>query len=195
MSEAEALTRIRLGLGDHGLEVGEEDYLHAEFDEPYRYELVDGRLLVMSPNSEEHDDTADPWRDAFYEYRRTRRGIIQKIVPEAWVRITKKRYRIGDLGVYLFGERSAQTRPIRAPEIMIEILSFGGDSHDRDLVKKRSDYHSISVLEYLVVDREEGRVIALTHGPRAYDERILTAADTYTTPLLPGLAIPLAEIL
>ena len=54
---------VLLGLGEQRAAKSSKgaDYLDAEFEEPYRYELVRGRLaVVMSPNSEEHDDAADP---------------------------------------------------------------------------------------------------------------------------------------
>ena len=195
MASAESRTRVLLGLGDNDREVEEQDYLEADFEEPWRYELHDGRLAVMSPNSEEHDDSADPWRDRLYHHRRTYRGVIQKIVPEAWVRIRPKHFRIGDIGVYLVGARPKQRRPARAPELMIEILSPGQDSLDRDFVAKRFEYHTINILEYLIVDRRQRRVHVLSYEPEGYTEHILTNADIYTTPLLPGLIIPLAEVL
>lgn len=190
----ETRTRLLLGLADNERELDEQDYLEAEFQEPWRYELVRGRLSVMSPNSEAHDDAADPWRDQFYAYRRGNPGIIQKIVPEAWVRIGPEDYRIGDLGVYLLGGRSAQKRPARVPELMIEILSLGRDARDRDLVEKRDEYHAIGVLEYIIVDRWGERVYSLTHEPDGYAERILSGTDTYETPLLPGFTLRLSEV-
>jgi Uma2 family endonuclease len=148
----------------------------------------------MSPKSEEHDDSADPWLEQLIFYRAARRDVVQKVVPEAWVRIGPKDFRIGDIGVYLVGPRSAQKRPARAPELMIEILSPGTASADSDYIEKRADYHAIGVQEYLIVDRPGRRVVAMIHEPTGYAERILTEVDTYTTPLLPGMAIPLAEV-
>lgn len=194
MPTPEPRTRMVLGLGDHDCEVAEGDYLDAEFAEPYRYELRRGRLVVMSPNSEEHDDAADPWRDGLYFHRRTHRGIIQKIVPEAWLRISGLNYRIGDLGVYLVGERSSRKRPIRAPELMLEFLSPSRETQDRDLVERRAEYHSVGVLEYLIVDRRGQVVHVLAHRPDAYAERLLGVSDTYTSPLLPGFSVRLGEV-
>ena len=183
-----------LGPEDHGRPISDEEYLAAEFEEPWRYELVDGRLVVMSPNSEEHDDSAEPWRNHLGAYKLAHRDRVQKVVPEAWVRVSQGKYRIGDLGVYLVSDRSVLRRPARAPELMIEILSPGLDSVERDSVEKRAEYHAIGVLEYIIVDYLVRRVLVLTSAPAGYEERVLTEADTYTSPLLPGLAIPLAEV-
>ncbi|HEX8202403.1 MAG TPA: Uma2 family endonuclease [Isosphaeraceae bacterium] len=183
-----------LGLGDHGRPISDEEYLSAEFEEPWKYELVDGRLLVLSPNSEDHDDAAEPWRDFLVAYKLAHRDRVEKVVPEAWVRIRPGRFRIGDIGVYLVSDRSALRRPDRAPELMYEVVSPGLDSSERDYVEKRAEYHAIGVLEYVIVDYLARNVLVLTHTPAGYEERVLTEADTYTTPLLPGLSIPLAEV-
>jgi Uma2 family endonuclease len=183
-----------LGPGDDGQPVSDEEYLSAEFEGPWRYELVDGRLAVMSPNSEVHDDTAEPWRNYLGAYKLAHRDRVQKVVSEAWVRVRQGQFRIGDIGVYLVSERSVLRRPARAPELMIEVVSPGRDSAERDYVEKRADYHAIGVLEYVIVDYLARKVSILTHTPAGYEERVLTEADTYTSPLLPGLAIPLAEV-
>ena len=149
----------------------------------------------MCPNGEEHDDASEGWRDHFVAYKLAHRDRVQKVVSEAWVLIRPGFRRIGDLGIYLVGERSSQRRPARAPEIMIEVVSPSQTARDRDYVEKRAEYHAINVLEYVLVDYLEERVTVLSHAPGDYTERVLTAADTYTTPLLPGLAIPLVEVL
>jgi Uma2 family endonuclease len=183
-----------LGPGDHGRPVSDEEYLSAEFEEPWRYELVDGRLVVMSPNSEEHDDAAEPWRDHLVAYKLAHRDRVQKVVPEAWVRVGRGRYRIGDIGVYLVSERAVLRRPGRVPELMLEVVSPGRDSGERDYVEKRAEYHAIGILEYVIIDYLARRVTVLTHAPAGYEEHVLTGTDTYTSPLLPGLAIPLADV-
>ena len=177
-----------------GNAVSEEDYLAAEFEEPWRYELVDGRLSVLSPNSEDHCDAHEVWRDRFVAYKLAQPDRVEKVVTEAWLRIHGKTYRIGDLGVFLRGERSATRRPERVPEIMFEFVSPGRDSRDRDYVQKRADYHRVGVLEYVIVDPEARSVLVLTHQPNGYDEVSLALDCVYSTPLLPGLAIAIAEV-
>ena len=79
-----------------------------------------------------------------------------------------------------------------APDIVVEILS---DDRNRDLVRKRQFYAAAGVREYWIVDPAADSVTLLEPDDGGYVERAaLTAADTLTTPLLPGLAIPLADI-
>ncbi len=79
-----------------------------------------------------------------------------------------------------------------APDIAVEILS---SDRNRDLVRKRQLYAAAGVREYWIVDPAADRVTLLELDDGGYVERAaLTAADTLTTPLLPGLAIPLADV-
>ena len=79
-----------------------------------------------------------------------------------------------------------------APDIAIEILS---SDRRRDLVRKRELYSKAGVLEYWIFDPENdiARLLELRGGE--YVERAVLGADDFlTTPLLPGLEIPLADI-
>lgn len=188
-------TPLLVGPADQGRPLSDEDFACAEFEEPWRYELVDGRVVVMWPDSEAHDDASEPWRDHLGAYKLAHRSRVDKVVSEAWLRIGRGKYRVADIAVYLAGVRSQQKRPDRVPEIIVEVLSPGSESYARDAVEKRSEYHGLGVLEYVVVDYQGRTVSVLTHELGDYRERVLTADETYETPLLPGLAIPLNEIL
>ena len=79
-----------------------------------------------------------------------------------------------------------------APDIVIEILSI---DRNRDLVRKRQIYAEAGVLEYWPVDPLNDTVTQLELRDGEYIERtVLGAEDTLTTPLLPGLSIPLTDI-
>ncbi|MDR3633107.1 MAG: Uma2 family endonuclease [Isosphaeraceae bacterium] len=186
---------LLLGPGDHGRAVSDEEFVGAEFEEPWRYELVDGRIVVMWPDSEAYDDASEPWRDCLGAYKLAHRDRVDKVVSEAWVRIGRGKYRIADITVYLSGSRSQQRRPDRVPEIVVEVLSPGAETCERDAVEKRSEYHGLGVLEYVLVGYERKQVSVLTHSAQGYRETVLASADTYQTPHLPGLLIPLNEIL
>ena len=84
--------------------------------------------------------------------------------------------------------------PDRTPDVLFEFVSPGSESHDRDYVEKRADYHLLGVREYMIVDPAERRVTVLRWEPDGYAEAaILGPEDAYASPLLPGLSIPLAE--
>ena len=101
--------------------------------------------------------------------------------------------------LYLSNERAAETMTpdnIRGvPELIVEIASKG--TRRRDETIKRRLYERVGVAEYWVVDpaidvvrvypRENG-------GPWRPIELSREGSDMLTTPLLPGLQLPLARI-
>ena len=79
-----------------------------------------------------------------------------------------------------------------APDIVAEILS---SDRNRDLVRKRRLYAEGGVQEYWIFDPRNDTATLLDLRNGEYVQRaVLTAGDTLTTPLLPGLAIPLADV-
>ena len=99
-----------------------------------------------------------------------------------------------DLVIILQGSSAVVTdRMVEgAPDIVVEILS---SDRRRDLVRKRQVYAEAGVPEYWIFDprRDTATLLELRDGQ--YVERAVLGADaTLTTTLLPGLAIPLADV-
>ena len=78
------------------------------------------------------------------------------------------------------------------PDIVMEVLS---SDRRRDLVRKRQLYAEAGVAEYWIFDPRADTATLLDLRDGEYVERaVLDAEATLTTPLLPGLAIPLADV-
>ena len=78
------------------------------------------------------------------------------------------------------------------PDIVVEILS---SDRNRDMVRKRLVYAEVGVPEYWILDPLQDTATLLELRDGEYVERaVLGANDTVTTPLLPGLSIPLADV-
>ena len=78
------------------------------------------------------------------------------------------------------------------PHIAVEVLS---SDRNRDLIRKRQIYADAGVSEYWIFDPRNDTALLLELRDGDYVSRgLLTPSDTLTTPLLPGLAIPLADI-
>ena len=78
------------------------------------------------------------------------------------------------------------------PDIVVEILS---SDRNRDLVRKRQLYAAGGVPEYWIFDPRNDTATLLELRDCEYAQRaLLTADDTLTTPLPPGLSIPLADM-
>ncbi len=55
-------TILTLGPDDAGLRLTAEEFAHADFQGPYTYERVKGRLVVMSPAGPEHSKVSRLFR-------------------------------------------------------------------------------------------------------------------------------------
>ena len=79
-----------------------------------------------------------------------------------------------------------------APDIVVEILST---DRSRDLVRKRQLYAEAGVKEYWIFDpRSDTTTLLDLRGGEYVERAVLDANATLTTPLLPGLVIPLADV-
>src|SRR3954464_1220415 len=101
MATHDAPPRLRLGPDDHGRPVSADEFAEADFREPWRYERAEGRLIVMAPDSIEHDETSDPFRDYLGAYRLARPDVVRLVRSESWLRVDDGKDRIGDIGVHL----------------------------------------------------------------------------------------------
>jgi Uma2 family endonuclease len=101
--------------------------------------------------------------------------------------------------LYMSNERAAAILTAAnvqgVPELVIEIGSPG--TRRRDETIKRRLYERMGVSEYWVVDPELDVVRVYRHGTSGFVRVVELAAeveDILTTPLLPGLDLPLARI-
>ena len=81
-----------------------------------------------------------------------------------------------------------------APDIVVEVLS---SDRNRDLVRKRQVYAEAGIPEYWIVDDQVNRDGCSSWNcamESTWNAACLTADDTLTTPLLPGLEIPLSNV-
>ena len=185
-SKAKLHTGTRMSL-DEFLALGETDE---------RMELIDGVLYVMPTATIDHQFLMR-WicrfiEDYLYGFQDPPAEIhhdITTILSEELQRVVEP-----DLVVILAGRDDIRSvRHVEGvPDIVIEILST---DRNRDLVRKRQIYAEAGVREYWIFDPHNDTVLPLELQHGEYIERpALTAADTLTTPLLPGLSIPLADI-
>jgi Uma2 family endonuclease len=186
---------LQLGPQNHGRSITAEEFAEAGYAEPWKYEREQGRLIVIPPDGPGHDRGSEPIRDHLGAYRLAHPDLVEEVVSEAWIRVDDGTDRIPDIGVFLAGPRSAVARPGRVPEIVFELVSPDRESRERDYVKKRKEYYGLGVLEYFLIDRMRHRATVYTAGSHGHRKHVLHPGDVYASPLLPGLAIPLAGIL
>lgn len=187
-------TKLELGKKDDGMLLTAEEFAEADFEEPWRYERVKGRLVVMAPEGQDHIVTGQPFLVELCAYLKSHPEIVEFVVPQAWVRPDEDTDRMGDLGVFLVSKRARPKIPDRVPELVVEVVSKGKRDRKRDYEEKREEYHRLGVKEYVIVDRFEHRVTVLEWKKDGYTERVLGPEESYTTGLLPGLSIALKVV-
>ena len=74
-------------------------------------------------------------------------------------------------------------------------MSASKRDFQRDYIDKRDEYLRAGVLEYWIIDRFRRRMTVVRGGSDPMTEIVITEQETYTTPLLPGFALPLAQLL
>ncbi len=187
---------LALGRSDDGRPTSAEEFAAADFEAPYTYEQVAGRLVVMSPEGTGHVIQSVPWQTRLAAFAFQHPEIIQAVVSQAWIKVDEDNSRIADIAVYLGGPLEALEIPDQVPDLVFEFVSPGKKNRQRDYVEKRAEYERIGVREYVIVDRFDRKVTILTLGDNsAYAERALLPDATYRTPLLPGFEVPLGEVL
>jgi Uma2 family endonuclease len=185
--------RLRLGPADDGRVLSADEFADAEYEEPWQYERVEGRLVVTPPDGMGHQRSASPWRKRLDAYQLQRPDVVSDVFPNPWIRDRVATDRIGDLGVYLTRPDGGCDYPDQPPDIMFEIVSPTAQDRRRDYEEKRADYLRMGVREYVIIDRFRSQVTVLTRVADAFQERVLGLQGVYTTPLLPGFAVRISE--
>jgi len=187
-------TVLRLGPQHAGMRLSAEEFASAEYKEPFTYERVRGRLVVMSPAGQEHREVSRPFRRELGGSWGEHSDVVDDVDVEGWVATSPDDDRIPDICVYLHGPNSHLGVPDRVPDLIFEFVSESRADQERDYIDKRAEYHAIGVREYVIVDRFKSEVLVLSWQKDDFAERRLTVDDTYTTTLLPGLAVALQEV-
>ena len=180
-----------------GMRMSVDEFLDLpEPDDKPKLELDDGELYVMPRPRRVHQFL----KDGLVAYFRNHLDSFQEppaVMYSELVTILSREPRrvlVPDLAIILHEHMDIFVRGYAEgpPDIVIEILS---SDRNRDLVRKRQLYAEAGVPEYWVFDYENNTVTLLELQGGQYVERgILTSDDTLTTPLLPGLDIPLADL-
>ncbi len=186
-----------VGPEDEGKAISREEFAEIEVEPGWTIERCEGKLIVLPMVGPDHRRTSRPFRLALGLYWGLNQEIVEDFDLEGWIAVDDGQDRCPDAFIFLRNSPLAAggiQLPERAPDLAFEIVSPGRDAHDRDYVAKRSAYHAAGVREYVIIDRFERQVLVLQHAPDGYVEAAtLGLADAYVSPLLPGLAVPLAE--
>ena len=161
-----------------------------------KWELDDGVLYIMPSGTPDHQFLIFQFSRRFDDYLDGFDEPPAQFYQEMTTVLSRELQRAPEPDiVIILNERRgivSRARVEAPPDIAVEILST---DRRRDLVRKRQIYAEAGVREYWLIDPRNDTVTQLELRDGEYVERAaLGADDTLTTPLLPGLSIPLADV-
>lgn len=162
----------------------------AEWDPDYRYELVNGVLIVSPPADIGERGPSDLLGGLLLIYKMMHpQGYhLDATVFEETVATAMGRRRM-DRAIWTGLGRKPRTME-DIPSIAVEFVSDSSRDRKRDYIHKRREYEEIGVREYWVIDRFR-RQMTVFRGP---DTQIVPETEIYRTDLLPGFELDLAKL-
>jgi Uma2 family endonuclease len=187
---------IVLGPDSAGVLMSPEEFdAIEEYDEEYRYELVNGVLVVTPiPLAEETgpNELLGHWLLAYRETH-PQGSTLDYTLPQQYVQ-TRTGRRIADRLIWTGLGRAPNPRRDVAT-IAVEFVSAGRRNRQRDYVDKRQDYMAAGVVEYWIIDRFQRTLTVIRNRPTGPEEQVIAEHETYSPPLLPGFELVLAGLL
>jgi Uma2 family endonuclease len=177
-----------------------EKYLAYDDGTDAHYELVDGDLVEMPPESDENNDIA---RMLLFELAKSiPAALLAYKDTEIEVTGRRARCRLPDLLVHtaeskaaLAGTRRATlTRDMPPPALVIEVVSPGQPNRDRDYRYKHTEYAAREIAEYWIVDPEAKQVTVCQWDNGQYADQVYAGAEPIQSAIVPSFALAPAEI-
>lgn len=177
-----------------------DQYLAYEDGTDRRYELVDGELIEMPPETDRNNLISLYLLSEFLKL--VPLHLIRHKDTEIVVTGNRPRVRLPDLMILteeLFaaigGGRATITSDMPSPILVVEVASPGKANEDRDYRYKRSEYAARGIPEYWIVDAGQARITVLTLVNGLYEEAIFQSNDRIASVLFPDLALTASQIL
>jgi Uma2 family endonuclease len=177
-----------------------EDYLRHDDGTDTRYELVNGVLVEMPPESEENNDIA---RKLLFELAK-HLPIALLAHKDTEIEVTGQRAmgRIPDVLVHTEASKAAVTGATRAtitrdmppPALVIEVVSPGQANRERDYRYKHTEYAARGIAEYWIVDPETTQVTLCLWVNGRYEDRLYSGAEPLKSTVVPAFRLTAAEI-
>jgi Uma2 family endonuclease len=191
--------QTRLGPRDRGLPMTFDEFMRANYEEGYEYELIDGELYVL-PTPNLPQNRIENWIGIkLQQYSLQHPEVINYVTNKARV-IVSERPRATvpepDQAAYRNFPLDAPWKKIRwqdvSPILVVEVVSR--DDPYKDLVRNVKLYLQVpSIQEYWLIDPRKNpeHPTFRVHRRQRKKWRILQPAfgEVYTTKLLPGFAL------
>ena len=166
-------------------------------DDGLRYEIIDGELFVSRAPGNDHQEVCNLCAAPLTVWNQQTR--LGHVLPGVGVIFSATDAVIPDI-VWVSRERRAAIEGVDrhlhgAPELVVEVLSPGAANEWRDREAKLALYSHYGVEEYWIIDWRAQTVTIYRHAQGEVRlAAILGREDILTSPLLPGFALPVAQV-
>lgn len=190
---------IPFGPRDAGQPMTPDEFEVADFERGYRYELLEGILVVTPAPLEQERDANEELGHWLRHYREShdRGASLDLTLPEHDLRIGSKIRRC-DRAIWAGLGRHPKTRGRVAqrdvPAIVVEFPSSRPADQRRDYSEKMIEYRDLGVQEYWIIDRFRRNMTVFYWRGKKWAKRTIREAHNYRTKLLPGFDLPLARL-
>lgn len=168
-----------------------ENFDKAEVVEGHLYELSRGVITVSDVPGKKHFKQVHAINQQLYLYQAANPEVVRMIGSGGEFKILAEGFeseRHADIFVYKTeAPDSSDIWSIWVPEIVIEVVSPG--SEKRDYEEKPPEYLAFGVTEYWIFNEPEQQVSVLHRSGGRWKTRVLNAAETIKTRLLPGFEL------
>ena len=181
-----------------------EEYLTYEDDTDNRYELIDGELVTLPPESEPNTAIV-----SYLFLMLVNSGIAWRCIKLHICEIQVPILREGDAAnrypdlvvlrpehILLTASRLTVTRTMPPPQLVVEVVSPGRVGRERDYDHKRAQYAARGIPEYWIVDPQEQMVAVLRLESGQYVEvGVFQGEQALVSPAFPQLSLTAQQVL
>lgn len=177
-----------------------KEYLGYNDGTDKRYELVDGELVEMPPETDRNNLIALYLLFEFFKL--VPLHLIRHKDTELVVTGNRTRVRLPDLMILteellgaIGGRRATITPDMPSPALVVEVVSSGKVNEDRDYRYKRSEYAARGIPEYWIVDPGNAKVTVLTLIDGLYEATVFEGENTIVSTILPKFNLTATQVL
>ncbi|NES20801.1 MAG: Uma2 family endonuclease [Symploca sp. SIO3E6] len=179
-----------------------EQYLEYDDGTDNCYELFNGELILMPPESEENGWIVEWLRDELVQLIKRR---LVKIIPYELQVLGNPQNRFPDLVVLreehlkLTKKRRTITLNMPPPQLVVEVVSpyrsQKDENYKRDYVEKRQQYENRDIPEYWIIDPQAQLVVVLLLINGRYQATEFSGNQRIISQIFPKLELTAAQVL
>ena len=181
-----------------------EEYLSYSGELEGQFQLIDGELIELPPESEPNNWIANYLFLLLSNLGCVNPRLIKPHACEIQVQILQPKdpaNRFPDLVILreehlqLTQRRLTITLDMPPPQLIAEVVSPGRTNRDRDYINKRAQYAAIGVFEYWLIEPSTQTVMVLVlRGDEYREVGVFSGGDRIDSPTFPGLTLTANQI-